>query len=50
MEQVCVEGVSAYIGIATAVVAGASVIANFVSKESVLGKIVSFLALNIKVK
>ena len=50
MEQICIEGAMGYAGIATAIVTGARVLDNLVKGDSILGKIVNFVALNIKVK
>ena len=50
MEQICLEGVTGYAGIATAVVTGASLLANIVSENNIFGKAVKYLALNFKVK
>lgn len=49
MEQVCFDQAPAVVAtIVTGLVTVASVVANFVKADSVLGKIVHYLALNIK--
>jgi hypothetical protein len=49
MEQICLEGAAGYAGIASGIVVVASMLANLVKADSVLGKIMNYLALNIKV-
>lgn len=51
MEQVCIEGLPQIAGgVVAGVVTVASVVANIVKSDSMLGKVVHFLALNIKKK
>jgi hypothetical protein len=48
MEQVCLNGLPEVVGgVITAIVTVASIAANLVKSESMLGKIVHFLAINL---
>lgn len=48
MEQVCFDVTTTVLTIATFAISVASGIANFVKKDSFLGKIINYIALNIK--
>lgn len=50
MEQVCITGVEQYAIYGTIVVTLASALANVVSDKTFVGKIVKFLAVNIKLE
>lgn len=50
MEQVCFTGIEQYAAYATAVITGASVLANAIDKETWYGKLINFLAVNIKLE
>lgn len=48
MEQICVNAPEAWLTVATGLVTLMSFAANFISKDNVFGKVIHFLALNLK--